>query len=295
MFSPSLYIGYHNNNRFYNVFTKCHIHYLIVIMNDKFWIIVISLVLLIVYAVDYKLDKANSVEEDLLKTIKSRGYLIVGVKTDTRPFGYLENGKNVGFDVDIAKYIAKDILHDPNKIKFVQVTPSNRLYFLNVEKVDMVIATMTVSPERSAIINFSKPYFVAGQAVLVRSGSSIKTLADLNDKNVGVLYGSTAEKNIRMLMPSVNVLGYKTYNDAYNALKAGRIAAITSDDTILRHYALTDGSVKLLPKRYTRELYAIGVRKEPESKSLLKIVNINVINMVNDGTLTSLKRKWKLN
>ena len=93
-------------------------------MNDKFWFIVISIVLLIVYAVDYKLDKANSIEEDLLKTIKSRGYLIVGVKTDTRPFGYLENGKNVGFDIDIAKYIAKDILHDQNKIKFVQVTLS---------------------------------------------------------------------------------------------------------------------------------------------------------------------------
>ena len=107
-------------------------------MNDKFWFIVISIVLLIVYAVDYKLDKANSIEEDLLKTIKSRGYLIVGVKTDTRPFGYLENGKNVGFDIDIAKYIAKDILHDQNKIKFVQVTPSNRLYFLNVEKVDII-------------------------------------------------------------------------------------------------------------------------------------------------------------
>ena len=264
-------------------------------MSDKFWIIVITIVLGIVYAVDYKLDKANSVEEDLLKIIKERGYIIVGVKTDTRPFGYIENGKNIGFDIDIAKYIAKDILHDPNKIKFVQVTPSNRLYLLNVEKVDMVIATMTRTPERMAIISFSKPYFVAGQAVLTRAGSSIQTLADLDEKNVGVLYGSTAEKNIRMLLPSVNVLGYKTYHDAYNALKAGRIAAITSDDTILRHYALTDHSVKLLPKRYTRELYAIGIRKEPESRSLLKIVNMNVTNMVNDSTLTSLKRKWKLN
>lgn len=264
-------------------------------MNDKFWIIVISVVLALVYVVDYKLDKANLTEEDLVKTIKSRGYLIVGVKTDTRPFGYLENGKNVGFDIDIAKYIAKDILHNPNKIKFVQVTPSNRLYLLNVQDVDLIIATMTITPERRNVIAFSKPYFVAGQAVLVPVGSKVKTLADLDDKNVGVLYGSTAEKNIRMILPSVNVLGYKTYHDAYRALKSGKISAITSDDTILRSYALTDSSVRLLPKRYTRELYAIGVRKTDESKGLLKIVNINITNMVHDGTLTQLKRKWKLN
>lgn len=264
-------------------------------MSDKFWLILISIVLAIVYAVDYKLDKANSVSQDLLKTIKNRGYIIVGVKTDTRPFGYLENGKNVGFDVEIARYIAKDIFHDPSKVEFVQVTPSNRLYFLNVEKVDMVVATMTTSPERRAIINFSKPYFVAGQALLVRAGSPIKNLADLDNKNVGVLYGSTAEKNIRMLIPSVNVYGYKTYHDAYRALKAGTIQGITSDDTILRNYALTDSSVKLLPKRYTRELYAIGVRKGDDTKNLLKLIDMNISNMVNDGTLTSLKRKWKLN
>ena len=170
-------------------------------MSDKFWLILISIVLAIVYAIDYKMDKANSVNQDLLKTIKNRGYIIVGVKTDTRPFGYLENGKNVGFDVDIAKYITKDIFHDSSKIEFVQVTPSNRLYFLNVEKVDMVVATMTTSTERRRIINFSKPYFVAGQALLVRTGSPIKNLADLDNKNVGVLYGSTAEKNIRMMIP----------------------------------------------------------------------------------------------
>lgn len=264
-------------------------------MSDKFWLILISIVLVMVYAVDYKLDKANVPNEDLLKVIKNRGYIIVGVKTDTRPFGYLENGKNVGFDIDIAKYIAKDIFHDSSKVKFVQVTPSNRLYFLNVENVDMIIATMTTSPERRAIINFSKPYFVAGQAILVRRGSKINGLADLENKNLGVLYGSTAEKNIRIIAPSVNVYGYKTYHDAYNALKAGKIQAITSDDTILRNYALIDSSVKLLPKRYTKEFYAVGVRKGDDTKALLKVIDMNISNMLNDGTLTSLKRKWKLN
>ena len=96
-------------------------------MSDKFWLIIISIVIAIVYFIDYRFDKANMPSEDLISLIKSRGYIIVGVKADTRPFGYIENGKNVGFDVDIAKHIAKDILHDSTKIKFVQVTPANRL------------------------------------------------------------------------------------------------------------------------------------------------------------------------
>lgn len=262
---------------------------------DKFWIIIISFVIAVVYFVDYKMDKANAPDPDIIQTIQHRGYLIVGVKTDTKPFGYIENGKNVGFDIDIAKYIAKDILHDENKVKFVPVNTENRLYKLNLEQVDMVVATMTITDERQHIVACSKPYFRAGQALLVPQGSSISGLANLYNKNVGVLYGSTAEKNIRLLMPSAYVLGYKTPTEAYSALQTGKILAILSDDTILRSYALSNPSVKILPKRYSKELYGIAVRKDSSSEDLLKLVNDDITNMLNDGTLINLKRKWKLN
>jgi len=261
---------------------------------NKLWLIIISTVLVLFYLVDYKLDKANSVDPDLIQSIIKRGYLIVGVKTDTKPFGYIENGKNVGFDIDIAKYIAKDILHDENKVKFIPVNTENRLYKLNLEKADIVIATMTITSDRVRIIDFSKPYFLAGQALLINNGSHIYGLSDLFNKNVGVLFGSTAEKNIRLLMPSAYVLGYRTYKDAYSALKAGRVLAILSDDTILRGYSMSDSTVKLLPKRYSKEFYGIGVRKDQASKGLLNLINLDINNMINDGTLIQLKRKWQL-
>lgn len=265
-------------------------------MNEKFWYILIAIVLAIFFIVDYKMDKSNSVDEELLSVIKQRGYIVVGVKTDTRPFGYLDkNGKNIGFDIDIAKSIAKEIFHDENKIKFIPVTPSNRLYKLNSKEVDIIVATMTTSQERKSLVNFSKSYFLAGQAILVRTGSFIKSLSDLENKNIGVLYGSTAEKNIRILVSTAKILGYKTYNEAYNALKNGRIVAITSDDTILRNYAITDPTVKLLPKRYTKDFYAIALRKTDDSESLLKLINVNITNMMSDGSLLKLKRKWQLN
>jgi len=261
---------------------------------NKLLLIIISSALVLFYFVDYRLDKANSVDPDLIQAIHNRGYIIVGVKTDTKPFGYLENGKNVGFDIDIAKYIAKDILHDETKIKFVPVNTESRLYKLNLNQVDMVIATITITSDRLRIAQFSKPYFVAGQALLVNNGSRINGLSDLYNKNVGVLFGSTAEKNIRLLMPSAYVLGYINYQEAYRALKAGRILAILSDDTILRGYAMSDSSVKLLPKRYSKELYGIAVRRESVSNGLLKLINTDITNMVNDGTLLNLKRKWNL-
>ena len=264
-------------------------------MNDKFWIILISIVLIIAFAIDYKLDKVNSRQEDLLTTIKNRGHIIVGVKTDTKPFGYIDKGKNVGFDIDLAKCITKDILHDENKVVFVPVTTANRLLKLNSGKVDIIIATMTATNKRGNIIDFSRPYFVAGQAILVKSNTRINSLSDIENNNIGVLFGSTAEDNIRLLLPSANIIGFKTYNDAYKALKNNEIVAITSDDTILRHFALTDPTVKMLKKRYTKEYYAIGVRKDNESKILLKVINMNIDNMIKHDTFIHLNRKWKLN
>lgn len=98
---------------------------------------------------------------DTLDKIQQRGKLVVGVKFDTKPFGYLdERGQLVGFDIDLAKYIAKSILGDEDKVEFKQVTPSNRILALNSDKVDMVIATMTITPQRRAIVDFSQPYYV---------------------------------------------------------------------------------------------------------------------------------------
>ena len=124
---------------------------------------------------------------------------------------------------------------------------------------------------------------------------SIKSLSDLAGESVGVIFGTTAEKNLKNLVPTASIRGFKTYSDAYKALKSEQINAITSDDTILSRYVYDDSSVRMLPKRYSKELYAIGVRKDESSKGLLKLINLDITNMLNDGTLISLKRKWKLN
>ncbi len=235
----------------------------------------------------------NQQKSDLLDQILKRQKIIVGVKYDTKPFSYMnENKELIGYDIDIAKNIAKNILGDENKIEFVEVTPANRISALNSDKVDMVIATMTATKERRKILNFSRPYYVAGQAILIPNDSNIKSMSDLNGKRVIIIFGTTSEKNIRLIAPDSNIIGFKTYSGAFAALKQGYADALTSDDTILLGFALSDNTVKLLPKRYTKEPYAVGFKKNDRTKRLERRVDSIIEDMEKQGDLNRLKNKW---
>lgn len=228
-----------------------------------------------------------------LDKILKRGKIIVGVKYDAKPFGYLDNKNElVGFDVDLAKYIAKSILGDENKIEFKQVTPSNRILVLNSGKVDMVIATMTITNQRRQVVDFSIPYYFTCQSILVPKNSKITSMSDLNGKKVIVIFGSTAEKKLRLMAPEANIIGFKTYISGYNAFKQGMADAMTSDDTLLMGFAISDNSVKLLPQRYSREPYAIAFKKGHVSLSLKNKVNAILADMQRTNELEKLKHKW---
>jgi len=228
-----------------------------------------------------------------LDTILKRDKLIVGVKTDTYPFGFKDKkGRYLGYDPSLGRLIARGLLGDEKKIEFVPVTSADRIMKLYSGDVDMLIATMSVTPKRKELIAFSSPYHYAGQAILVKKGSNIKTLQDLNGRTVCIIFGSTSEKSIRLAVPEVNVIGSRTYPGALQLLKSGKAEAVVSDDTILLGMALRDKNVVLLPKRYSREPYAVAMRKGIESDDLRMAVN-NVIEIENhNGHLKKIKASY---
>lgn len=228
-----------------------------------------------------------------LNTITTRDKLLIGVKTDTYPFGYIDSkGHFTGYDAALGRLIAKGILGSEKKVQFIPVTASDRMMKLYSGDVDMIIATMSITPKRQEILDFSDPYYVAGQAVLINKGSNIKSLRDLNGKRAIIVFGSTSERSLRTAVPNVGILGYKTYHDAYKALKMRKADAIVSDDTILLGLALKDSSVELLPKRYTKEPYAVAFRKGDESKDLIRAVN-SVINIeTRNGNLKKIQKTF---
>ena len=252
---------------------------------------IIFLLLVVFYFLILKPEKY--VEDDLYENILQRGIIKVGINTDSKPFGfYGENGEIMGYDADLAHYIAQYLLNNRDKVEFVPVTPSNRMLIASTGDADIIIATMTITPQRKEIIEFSVPYDTAGQALLVKSSSKITSISDLGGQNVGIIWGTTAEKNMLKIAPDANIMGFKSYDEAYKALKAGHINAITSDDTILSRYALEDSEVKLLPKKYSREPYGIGFRKGKGSHKLKQNLDFAIKDMKQKNVINRLHKKW---
>ena len=259
--------------------------------------IILLLVLLFavwIYGIVYTPEEEFG-EDDLYQAIVSRGKIKVGINTDSKPFGfYDQNGKIDGYDADLAHYIAQYIVKNPDAVEFIPVTPSNRLIKASTREVDIVISTVTITPQRQEIVSFSIPYDYAGQAVLTLRRSSIKSLADLSGQTVGVIFGTTAEKNMQKLVPTANIRGFKSYNDAYLALKNGQINAITSDDTILSRYTYSDNDVILLPKRYSNEPYGIAFKKGDTTIKLKENLDFAIKDMKQKGVILRLHNKWGL-
>ncbi|MBO5948656.1 transporter substrate-binding domain-containing protein [bacterium] len=233
-------------------------------------------------------------EQSTLEKIKSRDKLIVGVKTDSKPFGYKnEQGEIVGYDVDIAKKIAEDILGDSSKIELVEVTSSNRIMKLTSGEIDLLISSMTINSQRRKAVNFSMPYYATGQALMIRKGDVIKSFADLEDKAIGVVIGTTSEQTIKEFAPRATIKTVQTYKELYNLLKNGEVDVITSDAAILRGFEMDDAKVLLLPGRYTKEYYGIAFRKDETSFSLENQVNELLKKLSNSNFFDELSKTWK--
>lgn len=236
--------------------------------------------------------KQTVIKSDLSKVIE-RGEIIVGVRTDTYPFGYLdEKGNYAGYDIDIAKLIGKKIFGKDGKVKFVAVTATDRMMKLFSEDIDIIVATMSVTPSRMEIMDFSTPYYFAGQALLVKNNSEIKGLRDLDGRIAIIVFGSTAEKSLRSAVPNVNIVGYKTYDKAAEGLKKGRGDAIVSDNSILLGLALKDKNLKLLPKKYSKEPYSVAFRKGDESREFVKVVNEIIAEASRTGALRKMQKAY---
>ena len=260
----------------------------------KFGIFLTLALLIVIWICGLFMDSTKEfVEGDLYDEILSRGKLKVGINTDSRPFGfYDENGNIVGYDVDLARYIAQYILKNPDALEIIPVTPSNRLIKASTGEVDMVISTVTITPQRQEVVSFSIPYDSAGQVLMVKRNSKISSIGDLSGQSVGVIFGTTAEKNMAKLAPTASLRGFRSYNDAYQALKSGQINAITSDDTILSRYELDDNEVVILPRRYSNEPYGIAFKKGDTTRKLKENLDFAIKDMRQKNVLNRLHKKW---
>src|SRR4029079_6840947 len=134
--------------------------------------------------------------------IASRKRLIVGVKCDTPPFGYIDvRGKNAGVDVEIAKQFARYAFGRAQRLTFVCAPTAAREPLLTTGRVDLVISTFTYTADRDTQIDFSRPYFNSTGRLLVKNDSSIQRLADIRGKRVSTTSGSLSERWVHRGLP----------------------------------------------------------------------------------------------
>ncbi|MGF9819795.1 ABC transporter substrate-binding protein [Brevibacillus agri] len=228
-----------------------------------------------------------------LAKIKERDKFVVGVKYDLNLFGLKDpsTGNVEGFDIDIAKAIAKKVLGDENKIELKEVTSKTRIPMLKNGEIDAIIATMTITEERKKEVDFSDVYFMAGQSLLVKKDSPINSIKDLQ-KGMKVLTakGSTSAKNIRESAPDAEVLEFENYAEAFTALKAGQGDALTTDNALLYGMAKQDPNYRVTEETFTEEPYGIAINKG--DAEFVKTVNDLLKEMKENGEYDKIYEKW---
>lgn len=211
--------------------------------------------------------------------------LTIGVKFDQPGLG-LKNadGSFSGFDIDVAKYIAKQLGVEESGITFKETPSASRETALKNKEVDMIVATYSITDKRKADVSFAGPYFVAQQDLLVKADNTdIKGPEAMNGKLLCSVKGSTSAQKIQdTYSKQVQLKQYGGYSDCVNALKTGAVDAVTTDDVILAGYAAQNaGAFKVVGKGFTKENYGVGLWKD-DTKAR-DAVNAAITKMETDG------------
>lgn len=171
-----------------------------------------------------------------LQDIKDSGKLVIGVFSDKKPFGYVdENGDYQGYDVYFARRLAQDL---GVELQLVSVDAPNRVEYLTSAKVDIILANFTVTPARAEVVDFALPYMKVALGVVSPDSALITTAEQLAGKTLIVSKGTTAETYFTENHPEVRLLKFDTYTEAFNALLDGRGDALSTDNTEVLAWAL---------------------------------------------------------
>jgi ABC-type amino acid transport substrate-binding protein len=232
--------------------------------------------------------------------LQTKGKIRVGTQEDNTPFSVKvpTTGKWEGFDVDIARELAKAIWGPGDEpethIEWVAVTSATRIPSLTDNKADVIIKTFTINEDRKKQIDFSDVYFSTGQRILVKtSNTTIKEAADLANKNVCAQKGSTSEQNVtKATNGAAKLLLLDSYPACLLALQQGQADAVSTDETILFGLVKQDPTTKIVGKYFSEEPYGIGVKKDTGDRvAFVAFLNTWLAQIIKDGTWAKLYEK----
>ncbi|GAA3642419.1 glutamate ABC transporter substrate-binding protein [Microlunatus ginsengisoli] len=215
----------------------------------------------------------------------SGGKVVIGIKYDQPGLGLKEGDNYTGFDVEVAKYVAKDLGY--TDVEFKESPSAQRETLLQSGQVKMIFATYSITDDRKQKVSFGGPYFIAGQDLLVKADNTDITGPDsLNGKKLCSVTGSTSAKKVKdNFANQVQLQEYDTYSKCVEALNTGGIDAVTTDNVILAGFAAQpqyQGKLKVVGKPFSTEKYGVGIKKG--DTELCTKINTAIEKMISDGS-----------
>lgn len=228
-----------------------------------------------------------------LSEIQERGRLIVAVKDNLPPLGFLRGSELAGLEIDLAQQLAIALLGDEAEVTFQPVRNDRRLDALLSGEVDLVIARLTVTPARARLVDFSTPYYLDGTAFVTKA-SDIQRLPDLLRQPVAVLNGSSTIATVRSLLPSTVLVGAASYQDALTLLESDRAIAFAADASVLAGWVQEYPEYRLLPALISTEALSVAMPKGNRYSDLRQQVNQTIERLQATGWLADRLAVWHL-
>ena len=222
--------------------------------------------------------------------IKKKGEITVGMLVDFPPYGTMNTSNQPdGYDADVAKLLAKDL---GVKLNLVPVTGPNRIPFLLTNKLDLLVASLAITPERAKQVQFSNPYAAATIVLYGDKKANIKAPADLKGNRIGVARASTQDVALTAIAPEgTEIRRFDDDASGMQALISGQVDAIGASTTVAAQIA------KRVPPNTFEDKFILrqqqmGVAMRPDQAELLKTVNDFVAKNSANGELNKLYQKW---
>ena len=234
----------------------------------------------------------NNQSDGTLETIASRGYFVVGLDDTFAPMGFRDTSGNiVGFDVDLAKEVARRL---DVEVRFQPIDWDAKVLELNAKNIDLIWNGLTITEPRKLEMTFSNPYIANAQAVLVKADSGMTQLSDLAGKKIGVQISSAADEVVSASSIRASFqeyLKFDTYATALLELRSGFVDAIVIDEIMGRYLIAQSGdNLVFLEEDFGEEEYGIGFRFG--DIAFRDRVNEILQEMITDGTVTQISLKW---
>lgn len=218
--------------------------------------------------------------------IKARGVLHYGTEDSALGFGYLnpETNEYEGLEADLGRLIAQELGVD---VEFTTVVTNTRGPLIDSGDVDMVAATFTITDERKQSYDFTEPYYVDAQSVIVNKDSGLKTIDDFDGKKIAMSAGGTEKDSISAITDAnIEFVEFADFSEAKLALTAGTVDGFAADSSILQSYV--DDDTEFIETKFSPQPYGIATKK---GSDLSAYVNELVQKWLEDGTIDGLIEK----